>query len=94
MFPLYATIEAFAADGYTHVECYCPRCRVIKVEADLFLIAVARKTQPRLSGCAIMQPPQGSHPGVTLTVLSLVLRGVSYHRSPNREALLFLLTSL
>jgi hypothetical protein len=25
--PLHATIEEFAADGYTHVECYCPRCR-------------------------------------------------------------------
>ena len=23
------TIEEFAADGYTHIECYCPRCRVI-----------------------------------------------------------------
>jgi len=25
---LHATIEEFAAEGYTHVECYCPRCRV------------------------------------------------------------------
>jgi len=24
MDPLHATIEEFAADGYTHVECYCP----------------------------------------------------------------------
>ena len=29
MDPLHATIEEFAADGYTHIECYCPRCRVI-----------------------------------------------------------------
>ena len=29
MDPLHATIEEFAADGYTHVECYCPRCSVI-----------------------------------------------------------------
>ncbi len=28
MDPLHATIEEFAADGYTHVECFCPRCRV------------------------------------------------------------------
>jgi phage FluMu protein Com len=27
MNPLHATIEVFAAEGYTHVECYCPRCR-------------------------------------------------------------------
>jgi hypothetical protein len=26
---LHATIEEFAADGYTHVEANCPRCRVI-----------------------------------------------------------------
>ena len=25
---LHATIEEFAADGYTHVECFCPRCRM------------------------------------------------------------------
>jgi hypothetical protein len=23
--PLHATIEEFAADGYTHIECFCPR---------------------------------------------------------------------
>ena len=27
--PLCATLEEFAAEGY-HVECYCPRCRVIR----------------------------------------------------------------
>jgi hypothetical protein len=27
MDPLHATIEQFAAEGFTHVECYCPRCR-------------------------------------------------------------------
>ena len=31
MNPLQATIEEFAADGYTHVECYCPRCRVTRL---------------------------------------------------------------
>jgi hypothetical protein len=29
--PLHATIEEFAADGYTHIECHCPRCRVIRL---------------------------------------------------------------
>jgi hypothetical protein len=31
MNPLYATIEEFAADGYTHIECHCPRCRAIRL---------------------------------------------------------------
>jgi hypothetical protein len=31
MDPLNATIEEFAADGYTHVEANCPRCRVIRL---------------------------------------------------------------
>jgi hypothetical protein len=35
MNPLHATIEEFAADGYTHVECFCPRCRVIRLEKNL-----------------------------------------------------------
>ena len=34
MDPLHATIEEFAAEGYTHVECHCPRCRVIQIEAN------------------------------------------------------------
>src|SRR4029079_640326 len=31
MDPLHASIEEFAADGYTHVECYCPRCRMTRL---------------------------------------------------------------
>jgi hypothetical protein len=31
MDPLRASIKEFAADGYTHVQCYCPRCRVIRL---------------------------------------------------------------
>jgi hypothetical protein len=26
---LRATIEEFAAEGYTHIECFCPRCRAV-----------------------------------------------------------------
>ena len=33
MDPLHATIEEFAADGYTHVEANCPRCRVSRLRA-------------------------------------------------------------
>jgi hypothetical protein len=28
---LHATIEEFAAEGFTHVECYCPRCRMTRL---------------------------------------------------------------
>jgi hypothetical protein len=28
---LHATIEEFAAEGYTHIECHCPRCRMIRL---------------------------------------------------------------
>jgi hypothetical protein len=31
MDPLHATIEEFAADGYSHVQCYCPRCRAMRL---------------------------------------------------------------
>jgi ribosomal protein S27AE len=31
MDPLRATIEEFAAEGYTHIECMCPRCRAIRL---------------------------------------------------------------
>ena len=28
---LRATIEEFAAEGFTHIECYCPRCRMTRL---------------------------------------------------------------
>jgi hypothetical protein len=31
MDPLRATIEEFAAEGYTHISCHCPRCRVTRI---------------------------------------------------------------
>ena len=31
MDPLHATIEEFATEGFTHVKCYCPRCRMIRL---------------------------------------------------------------
>ena len=34
MNPLHATLEEFAADGYTHVECFCPAMPHDEVEAD------------------------------------------------------------
>jgi hypothetical protein len=31
MNPLHATIEEFAAEGYTHVSCHCPRRRITRM---------------------------------------------------------------
>jgi hypothetical protein len=31
MDPFHTAIEEFAANGYTHIECHCPRCRVIRL---------------------------------------------------------------
>jgi hypothetical protein len=31
MDPLHATMEEFVADGYTHVECFFPRCRMTRL---------------------------------------------------------------
>jgi phage FluMu protein Com len=31
MDPLHGTIEEFAAEGYSHIEANCPRCRVIRL---------------------------------------------------------------
>ena len=46
MDPLLATIEEFAAEGYTHVECYCPRCHVIRLRPITWLprISMGRTT--------------------------------------------------
>ena len=52
MNPLHATIEELAAEGYSHVEANCPRCRAIrlrpidqlpKISMGLTLDALARR---------------------------------------------------
>ena len=37
MDPLLATIEEFAAEGFYAVECYCPRCRMIRLRPTRWL---------------------------------------------------------
>jgi hypothetical protein len=37
MNPLYATVEEFAAEGFTQIECHCPRCRVTRLRAMSWL---------------------------------------------------------
>ena len=37
MDPLHATFEEFAADGFTQIECHCPRCRVTRLRSISWL---------------------------------------------------------
>jgi hypothetical protein len=39
--PLQATVEEFVADGFTHVECHCPRCRVIRLRPISWLAHIS-----------------------------------------------------
>src|SRR5262245_40971674 len=39
---LHTTIEEFAADGFTHIECYCPRCREIRLRPISYLPRISR----------------------------------------------------
>jgi hypothetical protein len=32
--PLHTTIEEFAGEGFTHIECHCPRCRVARLRPN------------------------------------------------------------
>ena len=46
MDPLHATIDAFAAKGFTHVECHCPRCRMTRLRPISWL--------PRISMVSVL----------------------------------------
>ena len=51
---LHATIEEFATDGYTHIECFCPRCRVIRLRLIEWLPRISLVlTIAQLSGEAL-----------------------------------------
>jgi hypothetical protein len=39
---LHATIEEFAAEGFTHVQCYCPRCRMMRLRPISWLPGASR----------------------------------------------------
>ena len=55
MDPLHATLEEFAAEGYTHVEANCPRCRVIRLRAidQLPKISMGLTLMHLRAGCAV-----------------------------------------
>jgi hypothetical protein len=42
MDPLHANIEEFAAEGYTHVSCHCPRCRMTRMQPMSWLPKITR----------------------------------------------------
>ena len=68
MDPLHATLEEFAADGYTHVEANCPRCRVIrlrpinqlpKISMGLTLGGLARRLRCAECGGPLLRSSRG-----------------------------------
>ena len=75
--PLQASIEEFAADGYTHVECFCPRCRVIrlrpmswlpKISMGLTLDQLSQRLRCAECGGSLQnnRPERGSDNGPTM----------------------------
>jgi phage FluMu protein Com len=69
MNPLRATMEQFASEGSTHVECFCPRCRVIRlrpmswlprISMGLTLDALARRLRcAECGGPLLLIKPRG-----------------------------------
>jgi hypothetical protein len=55
MDPLQATIEEFAAEGFTHVERFCPRCRMTRLRPISWLprITMGLTIVQRQHGCAV-----------------------------------------
>src|SRR5512144_3280761 len=39
--PLRVTIEGIAAEGYTPIECFCPRCRVVRLRPMSWLLKIS-----------------------------------------------------
>jgi hypothetical protein len=56
MDPLHDTIEEFAADGYTHIQCYCQRCRAIRLRPINYLPRISMGlTRPAFSKAALFR---------------------------------------
>ena len=53
MDPLHFPIEEVAAEGYTHIECHCPRCRKIRLRPMSWLprISMGRRSISSLDAC-------------------------------------------
>jgi hypothetical protein len=59
---LHATLEEFAADGYTHVECFYPRCRVIRMRPMSWLPRIGARPSPQTAD----KVRKGCHPTIEL----------------------------
>ena len=71
MDPLHATIEEFAADGYTHIECHCPRCRVIRLRPMSWLPRISMVSVLALLCFCLVSWTAEAQQGVQLTFQTL-----------------------
>ena len=95
-----ATIEEFAADGYTQVEANCPRCRIIRLRPIDQLPRISRSSdwpQRRPLVCAFVATASAAFPQVCLdiavifsaigpTILQAYLLGISLVATAFRQA--------
>jgi phage FluMu protein Com len=100
MDPLHATIEEFAAEGYTHIECFCPRCRVIrlrpmswlpKISMGLTLDALSRRLRCAECGGPLQSVKPGGKPtrsGSRRGVEGEVRQAYHRHQGHEREVLM------
>ena len=59
MDPLHATFEEFAADGFTQIECHCPRCRVTRLRPISWLPIFGPYRRAALSTAALCSAALG-----------------------------------
>ena len=83
--PPHATLEEFAADGYTHVEANCPRCRVIRLR-------VAQRYRHGLSINLVMKRGRAGTSDRTSRfelqpTLAMLLPGLCWRRQARRHSL-------
>src|SRR5262245_21010136 len=44
--PLNATVDEFVAEGFTHIQCYCPRCRTTRLRPISWLPRISLWDSP------------------------------------------------
>jgi hypothetical protein len=77
--PLHATIEEFAAEGFTHVECYCPQCRMTRLRPISYPLATGKKRLVFNSLCPITGGWGGIRTLETLARLPVFKTGAFNH---------------
>lgn len=71
MDPLHATIDAFAAKGFTHVECHCPRCRMTRLRPISWLPRISMVSVLALLCFCLVSWTAEAQQGVQLTFQTL-----------------------